>query len=639
MARAKKISLRTLFLPHTAQLKNAVQTSFVSAHLENNVLDKTFSMDGAKQVADMGYQRVLLSFFQDFPANESDYAHFATAVRHYHQENVQVWALISISTYAVVGKYKSEQWYAQDSYEQPIYHHHNTRFTIPTDEKWLDEIKTQIDAALECGVDGICFYAMSAGGYGLDTPLVPLGVIGSYDSQSEVSFRAATNLNAMPQILNPARLKSQKYFQWRATEYSSVIAKLRDHLLDKDGDCEFITLVDSPFAHNLLMHRGIDYDQLLELNPTVAARMVLSDKHGVQHRLPLAMLLNEMPQHYVFDDCNLYGQLKETTQPLRYYLQLLAESIALNANLLVNGLIVRKNNRLSSLLHSRYETHQTALTTWNQWLAQQQSWLNERKNISPLAIYCPLSELHTNWTQKIHNLEALIEIFMQSGLPLRVITAPNLSDETLKNVRVLVCPTEITQRNTSVLQQYKQNGGKIISVGQKKTTLADVRIWNTQRWSRIRFMPLPIRPALRQFNRLINSLVRLYYQQRWFQVLVRFGWRKRFLRRWFRMNQQISVEQKQALLSVLPKNIPVVEAEAPILFTMWQNENGDTQYHIVNQSQESQQVQIHLHDLTIGKTFVPAEDTTQGHQVIGSSFLLTIDVMKILYVSLPSEES
>ncbi len=639
---------RPLFLPHKYLLEHAPVLRIHHYALDHNALDLNLSVEGAERVAAMGFNWVVIPFDDGLPPEllEASIERFDAGVRYYQQQDVQVIGVISVSTALATGSFEGESWYAVDPDDNRLLHSPQRYFVQLHHHDWQTLIGERIRQLATTGVDAIGLYVEGQGGFGLDLPTAPIGVIGTYDAASQQDFQAGSGYARLPQILNSGRQNVQQYIQWRAERLvASVnvwVTLIREHL----PEGRTFLQVDDPRANNLLLNRGIamrklheSFDGLLiyDRNWFTATSLNQSDD-GLTERHTAQMLVNAlMVKKSVARHPNMLPVVPGSAppHPVRHYSQLLLESLLLGVPIVMPGVAIRRRGQLSSLLHGRYAGIQQAVQQLNLWQSEWQAQLKSRQNAAPIAVLITFTEDALQWQPQQSLVSNILTVLQDAGYPLRVVDF----DDDWDGVTVLVVPSgEMLQHRAARIEEFKATGGKLVLVNKSSDTVSERPVWRLISARTIRGVPLPLRPVLRLFNRQLMRLVNWYHTRRLFRRVVRWGLNRQFIARRLAVRQVLTDEMRHTLLQVIPSGLPRVESAGRMLFMLWREQDGTLQYNLLNYEAEIQSVTLHTQDLQAATVHMPG--TPQAPQpIVGSSFMLSVDVSKIIRVQNTDMES
>ena len=208
---------RPLNLWGGAGTKRLFNLIFPQLKIDYKMLDLAYSIEGAEQVAAMGFNWVILAFSWAFPPEieNGDYELFRSAVRFYHQHDIRVFGMLQVSNCVYQGSYQQKDWYALDPDANRILHSIGRYYTSIHHPEWQAEVRTRIRELVDTGVDGIYFDSPSMGGVGYEWGGMPFGAIGSYDEYTRVAYERAFKIPELPQVVNPKNSITKQYLQWR----------------------------------------------------------------------------------------------------------------------------------------------------------------------------------------------------------------------------------------------------------------------------------------------------------------------------------------------------------------------------------------------------------------------------------------
>lgn len=636
---------RPIFLPHKLYLEHATSHQVRQRALDHNALNLNFGIEGAERIAEMGFNWVFIPFSDGFPAQieRSGDATFVSAVTQFHRHNISVAGMISVSTAVATHDFAAKDWYAVDPDGNPIRQGVSRYFVQLQHPEWQTHIKTRIEALAATDVTAICLSVEGQGGFGLDLPMTAIGVIGSYDAETASAFVAETGEPHLPQIWNPARRNVKAYVAWRTKIVSLVVKDWVEFIRTNFPDKQIGLQIDDPMTVNLLLNRGISYRQL---SPDVDW-IIIRDRNWYQnvHATSESSRAFSQALHTVVHTAIFRRQIArsiapslprsrdDVAHPVRHYSQMLFEALFIDAPIIMPGLTIGRQGQLSSILHKRYASLHSAMQSINEW---QRAWaprLEGRSNASPLAVYVDFSEDPAAWRVERSLVASILKILQMGGYPLRVVG----SDDMWEGVQVLIVPTDSMLPDKHRMDQLKALGGKTILVSNISQQSQERAIWRWVPRRTVKFIPIPLRPSLRFFNRQLVRLVRWYHEVRMFRRFVQWFVNWSLIRRWLTLDQQPTSEMQHALLSEIPSDVPFVATSGDMLLMIWREQDGTLQYTLFNHESDEQQATLHIGNLQMATVFAPGTDQ-DPQPIAGSSFMVSVNIAKIIRVAASVKE-
>jgi hypothetical protein len=610
---------------------------FLGQSIDEKSYQLVHSAEGAERVANMGFNWVLLAFNWGFPPEieERDWEDFRSAQQHYHRVGIKVLGYIQSSNCVYEGSYVDKDWYALDPDGWKIHYYRGRYFTSLVHPEWRAEVQGRVERLLDYGADGIYFDNVWGGGVGIDLADMPLGIIGSYDEYSQQAYAEAYPGAEIPLVLDLKDAETQQYLKWRTQVVVTAVREWAQVAREVKADVVITANAYDAVMRNSFAALGIDLEGLARELDVVTIEdfsfpRTRQEGSVVANAVTVSAAQGRSEDKTVATVPYIRGVGYEHMWLVRQFNRALTEAIAANAPLVVNGVSYLHRNSFTTLLHSRYEPQRLALRKMNQWLIQHRDWLSTRKNSSALAVYHPYAAMHWNWNRIAPLFFAVCETLLLNGLPLRVV-----GDEEWDSVQRLIVPAGEVEGLEKRLIEFSDRGGKVIPVGQSRAASSKV-LW--EGWQPRQFRQrIPNRRWLRRrINQGAAISWRIYHKYR--------------IGRWLAARMKIHramtdppmffvppVAMQAALLEAVGHDfVPRVEAEGPVLLTVWSEEDGTQQWHIVNYMDTPQRVTLHLNQLTDTWVYTPGEEE-EPTRVVGTSIMLSLDVAKVIRMSMAEE--
>ncbi|NDJ84436.1 MAG: hypothetical protein GYB66_00985 [Chloroflexi bacterium] len=623
-------SFRPIFLWGGPGTYRVTQLSFPRVPVDEKTFLFSHSIEGAERVAAMGFNWVFLAFHWGFPPEleDSHRESFRAAVHHFHQVGVKVIGTIQTSNCIAQGSYAEKDWYAQDTYGHKIYCFTGRSYTSLFHPDWLAEIRERIRELIATGADGIFFDNPWIGGVGHDVAEMPLGPIGSHDPYTQASYERSFEGERVPVALSTRKARDQQYLEWRARSAAQQLGKWVEVARNLKPDTVVIANNFAPVARNSFATMGMDLKALAANQDVVfvddlAWPRLQEDSSVVANAITLAASMSQVDPKPVVSKTAIKGYGFERMWTPDDIRRAIAESVAVNAPLVVQGSGIRHLDEITQLLHSRYRPQHDALEGMNHWLSEHADWLQARQPASPLAIYYPFDAAHWNWNQVTPIYFAACETLLLKGYPLRVIGA----NDSWEHVKIVLLPPGELGDAQDRLASFVAGGGRVIALGQKRPGLADRTVWDGWRPLRARI------PHWRWLRRRLNQGATIswrfyhrYHVVRWLA--------KRLKVQEAMVHSPAYIVPPQPFQQVLIEAIgrdfsPRVESEFPVLLTMWQEPNGQSQWHLVNYAEAPQKVTLQVGDLRAFEVFTMGSNALPS-RVVGSAVMLTLGLGKIV---------
>lgn len=604
---------------------------FPGTPLDIPTLDMAHARDGAQRAAKLGADTVFLAYSWGLPPelDEVDRLGFARVVRLYHDAGLRVMAGVMASSYAPQASYAGRDWAARDPFGRAIPAQVGRLYACWNDTEWLDTVRTHLIQALDAGADGVWLMAPWAGGVPFAVGDGLLGAAGCACSRCRAAYAEAADGAPIPRHLSLKSREVQNYLEWRAELTTRRIgewaAAVREHspdaLVAVEGPPASGDMVALRYGHDPAALSGVTDLYLVRVplgegrDPTSLAVSVAAACARLGEQARVAATLGEA-----------YPAARETPSAEAFAAGQTA-AVALNAAPVVDGTPFTSNGALTLIVASEFEPLRASINEWYRWLAAQNSWLDGRAGAGPLAIYCPPALTWWKNGPAEPLVDAACQAVIRLGLPLRVV-----GDEAWDGVKTLIVPPGQVPGLDARLTEFSQNGGRVIALQQMRTGSAGRPLWTGYEPVRPGWQHWPVMRALSARMMLLGT--------RWHTG----GAARRRLARWLRLPGRPGAEPAPLPLSdalvdelaaALPGDVcPRVQAEQPVLFTIWREPNGETQWHLVNLALEPQRVTLLTGGFASG--WVVAREQPEPVQVFGSHIAVALDRYKVL--RLPAEQ-
>lgn len=591
----------------------------VSVTLDHPALERGLGLEGAAQLAEMGFDWVYIDFFDGYPPDQtsSDEAIFEAAVRYFHEHQIKVSAGIRVASAYAVESYAQKEWYARDPHQQLLCAGAKRFYTVIDHPQWIAEVEHRITTVLSYGVDGVVLREVSMGADGYTIGGLTMGMVGSHDEQTVAAYLAETGAPRMPRRwrdVEPVR----HYLAWRAKRLHSVLDGWIANIREQQPTCRIEIELRDPLTRPTYATQGLD----LALYDRIDGVQVFSthpdhDRSWWVHNvLARGMVHNQSALIKVGVDEVLYHTSR--VPPPQSYLQSLVRALAQGDVPHVQSVIKRHNNSLSSVLHRRYLPYQNTISSMNQWLIENHSWLSSRQPASPLAIYLPSNALQKLDARMIHILSMVVHSLMVAGLPVGFV-----DDTNWQNVDTLIVPPVEVPPALTVLTE---RGATIIGVGRRPLDGATL-IWPSVNKQRLRLWVPPF--FGRRLNQWAVRIARYYHKRRFVRWAFDWVMRRQIIQRRLQPVQLPTSEMINDLSRAVPASVPYVEAPVPILYTIWREPDGKMQHYLVNTTRDNHTVTLQLHDLVSAQLY-PIDASISPAQMVGSALTLSLDVAKVI---------
>lgn len=580
---------------------------------------------GAERISAMGFNWVYLTCNWGFPPEieQEDWDSFRQAVQVYHAKNIKVFGYIQTSNCVYKGSYKHKDWYAIDPFGKKIPYYTGRYFTCLNHPDWLAEVRDRVRIVVEAGADGVFFDNPWVGGGGVEWKSAIWGVIGSYSEYSRRAYAEDNDGAEIPTVLYVGSPESQQYLRWRANLMTRVIREWADYARELNPAIKISANNLDAINRNAFVELGMELPALAELQDIVMIEnfalprllkhggvasnaIVLGAAKAHTNHVPVSTISYEqgIGFEHVWSGCTFARTLLEGT--------------AMNCPVVTKGTEYLHQKHFTLLIHDRYAHQQNDIRQVNRWLTENAAWLSQREPSSELAIYHPYQATRFQWEATWPAFFAACETLFHAGLPFRIV-----GDNGWPHVKTLIVPPGDVDRLDENLRAFQDQGGKIVALDQPRLGQG---IW--QNFSKQGSLP-QWRTLRREIVRFASIGWRTYHHIRLIRALADSLGLPRYLLAQEHMYALPPESLRRELLDTIGTWQPHVEAEQPLLFTMWREPSGESQYHLVNYSDQPQRITLHLPRLVKAQVYTP-ESTMVPTPVAGTSFQFELKVAKVI---------
>ncbi len=605
---------RAIYIPNPKTIEQIIKITSLPLTIETSALEKGIGLEGATQIAQMGFNWVYVDFFNGFPV-EHDISSLKGMVHHLHQNNLKVCASIQVSSAFAIGEYAHKAWFAINTKKKKLPAGHRRFYTIIFHPEWVEEIQKYITTALECDVDGILFRDVCFGSGGYQVGNIIIGTLGSTDDITKQAYFADTGEEHIP--IQYHKKSSQTYLTWRARKLYETIDYWIQHIQTQKPNCSIELETHNPIPHSSFTMQGIDLT--LYKNTTSLHLQKIEAQPNIQTWI-YKIIGDSLESAYTITPQVSIDNILHSKAHISPPQNLIVESayaIAQGQNLYAQSLIKRHNKTLSSILHRRYLPYQNVLTNINQWATENREWLEHRTMASPIGIYLPIETMQ-NLPQKTFSvLSLVIHTLLTYGYPIHFVNEDEKSLEYTQALLILpmTSPPNMPQNIKPIyLAQRKKNSATI--------------------WAKFPNRRFPVRllyiPSfmMNYINPLATSIAYLYHNHYTIQKI---------LLRLFSQNRQganykpssLNESMIQELINAIPPTTSRVEASKPIFYTLWREPDGTLQHHIINLNLEPQRVTLHIGELVHAYIY-DLNSKTEPTTLVGSSLTIQLQNAKVI---------
>ncbi len=600
---------------------------FMGNKVDDSIHTLAHTHEGAARIAAMGFNWVYLTCNWGFPPEieAEDWESFRQAVEIYHAHNLKVFGYIQTSNCVYKGSYKHKAWYALDPDGKKIPYYTGRYFTCLNHPEWVAEVRDKIRIVVEAHADGVFFDNPWVGGGGVEWLDAIWGVVGSYSEHSRRAYAEAFNGAELPTALDIEDPITQQYLKWRAGVMTSVMAGWATYARELNPHIKISANNIDAINRNAFVELGMDLPALAEHQDIVmienfAMPRVLEHGGSASNAIVLGAAKAHTNGTAVSSISYEKGIGFEEVWHENVFARALMEGAAMKAPIVTKGTEFLHQKQFTLLIHERYANQQKTIGQVNRWLESNAAWLNQRQPASELAIYHPYQATHFEWEWIWPAFFAACSTILKAGLPFRIV-----GEDKWQHVKTLVVPPGHVAGLDEKLADFAAQGGKVIPLEQSRP-VAPVTLWENfhhhyslPRWKTLR----------RQIARSCNLGWNAYHHLKPVRKLADGLGLPRALLAQEHMYELPPEKQQQDLLNAIGTELPWVEAEKTILFTLWQENDGAKQYYLVNYSDTPQPATLHLPSLVKAYVHTP-DQISEPTQVAGTSFQFHLNTAKVI---------
>lgn len=618
-------SWRGLMLQGGRGARLSLKRAYPGSLIDAPTLDMAHASEGASRAAALGATHAFLVFSWGLPPelDEVDRAGFGRVVRLYRDAGLGVLAGVMVSSYVPRASYAERDWAARDITGRRIPAQTGRLYTCWNDADWLATVERQLIQALDAGAEGVWLMAPWAGGVPLVADGGLLGGAGCTCARCQAAYADAASGARIPRLLTLHTRPVQGYLEWRASltarrigEWAAAARAHRpDALFAAEGPPVPGGLAALQYGHDPAAI-GAHVDLYLVRDPLAEPREIAGPGAALASaRVRLG------PDAQAASLLGAARSISGSSESPRVWIRAGSVAAALACPPVIDGTGFAADRTLTLLLEARYQGLYAALTEFNEWIAAQRGWIGARTSAGPLAIYCP--PVFTWWKNGPVEpvFEAACAAVIRLGLPLRVV-----GDEAWDGVETLIAPPGPVAGLDARLIEFSARGGRVIALQQMRSGSAGRPLWTA-------FQPL--KPGRAHWPVVRRAAHRI--------TLIGARWRgggaiRRRAARWLRLpgaspGTDAAIRLPDAALDELATALgadfrPRVRSAQPVLFTIWREPGGGTQWHLVNSAPEPQRVMLIAPEFISGWAIAPGQG--EPVKVFGSDVAIPLETYKVL---------
>lgn len=602
-------------------LKRAYPGSLVDAP----TLDMAHAGDGAARAAALGATHALLVFSWGLPPelDEVDRVGFGRVARLYRDAGLGVLAGVMASSYVPQASYAERNWAARDVTGRRIPAQIGRLYACWNDAEWLATVERHLIQALDAGIEGVWLMAPWAGGVPLAADGGLLGGAGCACPRCRAAYAEAAGGAEIPRLPTLRARPVQHYLEWRASLTARRIGEWAAAARAHRPDALFVAEGPPVPGGLAALQYGHDPAAIGAHVDLYLVRDSLAEPRGLAGPgVALAAARARLgPDAQAASLLGAARSTSGTTDTPHAWTRAGSVAAALACPPVIDGTGFVAGRTLTLLLETRYQGLRAALAEFNGWIEAQRGWLGARTGAGPLAIYCPPA--FTWWKNDPVEpvFEAACAAVIQMGLPLRVV-----GDETWDGVETLIVPPGPVAGLDARLIEFGARGGRVIALQQMRSGSAGRPLWTA-------FQPL--KPGRAHWPVVRRAAHRT--------ALIGVRWRgggtvRRRAARWLRLpgaspDATAAIQLPGVALDELATALgadfrPRVRSAQPVLFTIWREPGGGTQWHLVNSAPEPQRVTLITPEFISGWVIAPEQG--EPVKVFGSDVVIPLEAYKVL---------
>lgn len=599
---------------------------------DEDALRLPFSEAGVARAAAMGVNHVFVMVSWALPPEEeeADWALFHHAVGLYHTAGIQVSAGLEVSSYAVSGSYREKDWAAHDSRGRPIPSDVGRFYACWNAPEWVEAIEQRVRRVADAAADGVFFYAPRIGSVPVMVGGGLMGVVGCHDSRCQEAFAAAHDGAEIPVRLAAGRPQAQAYLAWRADLLRSRLQGWADAARARRPDIVVTVLGPDPAGSDPFLRFGTDAGafcaaadwSLVEVpltgDPAGAGAVHGAGRIGLAHaadagRSVAALIRSALPS-------------STDQEAARAIVTAVAEASAMGAPAVVEGMMHhspdQSSDAITQLLADDMHVLPDNLREMYGWLEQHANWLGQAQAVGPLAVLYPAEAFRSNWRLSAPVFWSVCATLIQRGMPFRVV-----GDGEWNGVEAVVVPPGPLGDYEGRLTAFVEQGGRVITVQQARPWSTGRPLWTGYHPLRLHWQQWPL------IRRLVHGwMIRRY---RWYFTRSAYRFLANRLGRGGFTEQHPAFELppaglQDALIEAVGDVLPRAQSAAPVLLTIWQNQQGEQLWHLVNYAGDQQRVSLRAARFVNASVYSP-DDAQVGH-VFGNRLIVNVNRYKVLRV-------
>ncbi len=605
---------------------------FMGAPVNEAVHLDGHAADAARLLAQAGFNWAYLMHNWGFPPEQEaeQWESFRRAVGVFHAAGLRVFGYVQLSNCVYDGSHREVDWYARDRRGRLIHYYTGRYMTCWLHPGWREQLRQRAREIVEAGADGVFF----------DNPWMGLHALSLFDTwvtgagcacpRCREAYAAASGGREIPAHLDPEDPQTRHYLDWRAGVMWDFIGELADYARSLRPGVVVTENVYDAVNCNHYAEFGVDLRRAVGFSDAL-----MIEDHSLPHLAadgtPVVNSITckaarawsgGMP---VTTDPYMAGIGFDPVYPARNFRRAVAEGAACGTATVVKGteFFDLRDGGFTLLTGAPFAEEREALGRIHGWLAAHAGLYEERREISPLAVYFPYDTLPFDWRYAAPLTFAACQALLAAGLPYRIV-GPGSWD----GVRTLLVPPGGGDGLQARLSQFAAAGGRVLALGEACPGVP--LVWPRERPGRTFLQRHPVLRAA--VGRVAMAVYRGYFDRPAFrQLLDRTHATQRLLQGGPDYNPLFRVptpEERAALLEELDGvALPCVQAGEPVLIEWWRQGEMD-QLHLVNYAGAPQDVEVSLPWPVEARVLSP--DVEETRVLEGRSLRVRVDVYAVL---------
>jgi hypothetical protein len=648
---------------------------FMDAPINEDVHLSAHTPDAAHRLVQAGFNWAYLMHNWGFPpeVDAEQWADFRQAVQTFHEAGLRVFGYVQLSNCVYAGSHVEKDWYARDQRGRFIHYYTGRYMTCWLHPEWRAQLRQRVHEIVEAGSDGVFFDNPWLGLHTLSLFDTWVSGAGCYCPRCQEAYAQASGGRSIPGQLDPEDPHSQHYLSWRVEVVWQLIGELIEtaRSLRRDNcsrpDVVVAENVYDAINCNHYAEFGVDLRQAARVSD-----MLMIEDHSLPHvasdGTPVVNAITCKAARAWADgipvttDPYMAGIGFDSVYTPRQFRRAVAEGAACGTATVVKGteFCDPRDGGFTLLTGEPFSAEREALGHIHRWLEAHAGLYENRREVSPLAVYFPYATLPFDWRYAAPLTFAACQTLLMAGLPYRIV-GPGDWDAASPEGQTLIVPPGGDEGLAQRLREFASAGGRVIALGERapgeraQSERAPVGRGPEGQlvWARERPGPtfLQRHPALRgAVGRAAMTLYRAYFDRRAFRALLdRTHVTQRVLQGGSDYNPLFRVpplEERVMLLEALGNPpMPKVRAAKPVLIEWWRQDEADKrrpadsgrpadkrrpidQLHLVNYADEPRDVAVILPWAVRARALSP--DTEEVSTLEGRLLRFRLDVYTVL---------